>query len=48
LAKNNISATFTLSNEAVDWPTVKPKPSDDVLAMETHIIDEDNSNGDEE
>lgn len=49
LTKNNISATFTLSNEAVDWPTVKPKPSNDILAMETNnITDIDNTNIDGE
>ena len=35
MAKNNISATFTLSTEKVDWPTIPAKPSNDVLAMQT-------------
>ena len=43
MAKNNISATFTLSTDEVDWPTVKPKPSDDVLAMQTETTTPDES-----
>lgn len=43
LAKNNISATFTLSTETVDWPTIKPKPSNDTLAMETSMNNIDNN-----
>lgn len=35
MAKNNISATFTLSTEKVDWPTIEKKPSNELLAMQT-------------
>jgi hypothetical protein len=35
MAKNNISATFTLSTDEVQWPTVQPKQPKDTLAMET-------------
>ena len=37
LAKNNISATFTLSTEQVDWPTIptENKP-EKILAMQTN------------
>ena len=43
LAKNNISVTFTLSNEVVDRPTVKPKTPNDALAMENHATDVNNA-----
>ena len=43
LAKNNISVTFTLSNEVVDRPTVKPKTPNDALAMENHATDVNNT-----
>ena len=39
MAKNNISATFTLSTDEVDWPTIQPKQPKDTLAMK---IDHDN------
>ena len=35
MAKNNISATFTLSTDNVDWPTIQPKQPTDILAMNT-------------
>lgn len=35
MAKNNISATFTLSTDEVDWPTIQPKQPKDTLAMQT-------------
>lgn len=35
MAKNNISATFTLSTDDVQWPTIQPKQSKDVIAMDT-------------
>ena len=35
MAKNNISATFTLSTDKVEWPTIQQKPSDEMLAMQT-------------
>jgi hypothetical protein len=34
MAKNNISATFTLSTEEVQWPTIQPKQPKDTLAMQ--------------
>ena len=37
MAKNNISATFTLSTDEVEWPTIQPKPSTDTLAMNTDL-----------
>jgi len=30
MTKNNISATFTLSTEKVEWPTIQPKASNEV------------------
>ena len=30
MTKNNISATFTLSTEKVEWPTIQPKISDEI------------------
>ena len=35
MAKNNISATFTLSSEQVDWPKIKPNGSGKFIAMQT-------------
>jgi hypothetical protein len=35
MAKNNISATFTLSTDNVEWPTIQPKEPKDTLAMNT-------------
>ena len=35
MAKNNISATFTLSTDKVEWPVIETKQSKDMLAMET-------------
>ena len=35
MAKNNISATFTLSTEKVEWPSIDIKPSNDMLAINT-------------
>lgn len=41
MAKNNISATFTISTEKVEWPTIDVKPSNDTLAMNTNIDTKD-------
>ena len=35
MVKNNISATFTLSTENVEWPTVKKEENTNLLAMQT-------------
>jgi hypothetical protein len=35
MAKNNISATFTLSTDEVEWPTIQPKQPEKTLAMQT-------------
>jgi hypothetical protein len=34
MAKNNISATFTLSTENIEWPTIKTEQQNDLIAME--------------
>jgi hypothetical protein len=34
LAKNNISATFTLSTENVEWPTIKSEQQNNLIAIE--------------
>ena len=39
MARNNISATFTLSTDNVDWPTIQPKEAKDTLAMNTQKDD---------
>ena len=41
MAKNNISATFTISTEKVEWPTIDVKPSNDTLAMNTNTDTKD-------
>ena len=43
MAKNNISATFTLSTDEVEWPTIKPKPTTDTLAMNTDLDQKEES-----
>jgi alpha-amylase/alpha-mannosidase (GH57 family) len=35
MAKNNISATFTLSTEDVQWPEIKRDEPNNLVAMET-------------
>ncbi|MBQ2600191.1 hypothetical protein II582_02255 [bacterium] len=35
MAKNNISATFTLSSEKVDWPKIQQSESQKFIAMQT-------------
>ena len=35
MAKNNISATFALSTENVQWPTIQPQQPKDTIAMQT-------------
>ena len=35
MAKNNISATFTLSTDDVQWPTIKKEEKSDLIAMQT-------------
>ena len=35
MAKNNISATFTLSTDDVQWPTIKKEEKNDLIAMQT-------------
>ncbi len=35
MTKNNISATFTLSTEDVQWPTIKTEEKNDFVAMQT-------------
>ena len=35
MAKNNISATFTLSTENVEWPTIKNEEKNNLIAMQT-------------
>ena len=39
MAKNNISATFTLSTEKVEWPTIEVRPSNDTLVMNRDMVD---------
>jgi hypothetical protein len=34
MTKNNISATFTLSTENVEWPTIKTEEKNDLVAMQ--------------
>jgi hypothetical protein len=34
MTKNNISATFTLSTENVEWPTIKAEEKNDLVAMQ--------------
>jgi len=34
MAKNNISATFTLSTEDVQWPTIKSEDQNNLIAMQ--------------
>ena len=36
MAKNNISATFTLSTEKVEWPTIKNEEKNNLIAMQTN------------
>ena len=38
MAKNNISATFTLSTDDVEWPTIQQKQPKDAIAMQTDDI----------
>ena len=45
MAKNDISATFSLSTEKVEWPTVDVRPSNDTLAMNTNIDTTDSQSG---
>ena len=35
MAKNNISATFTLSAEDIQWPTIKKEENNNLVAMQT-------------
>jgi hypothetical protein len=35
MAKNNISATFTLSTEDVQWPEIKREEKNDLVAVQT-------------
>jgi hypothetical protein len=35
MAKNNISATFTLSTEDVEWPTIKSENQNNLIAMQS-------------
>jgi len=35
MAKNNISATFTLSTDDVQWPIIKKEEKNDLIAMQT-------------
>jgi len=42
--KNNISGTFTLSNEEVSWPTVNKTHSEKVLAMNNSDLVNENRN----
>jgi hypothetical protein len=35
MTKNNISVTFTLSTEKIDWPRVKTEEKEDLIAMQT-------------
>jgi hypothetical protein len=35
MAKNNISATFTLSTDDVQWPEIKYEKKNDLIAMQT-------------
>ena len=35
MAKNNISATFTLSTEDVQWPTIRKEEKNDLIAIQT-------------
>ena len=45
MAKNNISATFTLSTDDVEWPTIQPKPQPtDTLVMNTEVNTKSESN----
>ncbi|MBQ5945846.1 hypothetical protein IJL65_05805 [bacterium] len=44
MAKNNISATFTVSTDKVDWPTIQPKQPSDTLAMNTTGLDKKEDN----
>ncbi len=39
MAKNNISATFTVSTDEVNWPTIQPKQPTDTLVMNTTGLD---------
>ena len=41
MAKNNISATFTLSTENIEWPTIKTEQQNDLIAME---VSQENKN----
>jgi hypothetical protein len=35
MAKNNISATFTLSTEDVEWPTIKSENQNNLVVMQS-------------
>jgi hypothetical protein len=35
MAKNNISATFTLSIDDAQWPTIQKEEKDNLIAMQT-------------
>jgi hypothetical protein len=37
MEKNNISATFTLSSEKVDWPKIQKSESEKFVTMQTNI-----------
>ena len=45
MAKNNISATFTLSTEDVQWPTVKNEEKNNFIAMQTEQEHEEELQG---
>lgn len=44
MAKNNISSTFTLSRDKVEWPTIQPNISTWTLAMNTNTQASDKDN----
>ncbi len=46
LAKNNISATFTLSTENVEWPTIKSEQQNNLIAIEMIQQSNNSSNSD--
>lgn len=46
MEKNNISATFTLSSEKVDWPKIQKSESEKFVTMQTNIDDNSNNQTD--
>jgi hypothetical protein len=44
MAKNNISATFTLSSEKVDWPKIQQSESQKFIAMQTTSGNDEKNN----